>query len=70
MGTIIVTQGETTPASGAEQAAISARVSSPEHRDQLERQAARLYGQRRAKRTTERIAAALRGEEVEDDATR
>jgi putative resolvase len=31
---------------------------------------ARLYGQRRAKRTTERIAAELRGEEAEDDATR
>jgi predicted site-specific integrase-resolvase len=31
---------------------------------------ARLYGQRRAKRTTERIAAALRGEEADADATR
>jgi predicted site-specific integrase-resolvase len=30
---------------------------------------ARLYGQRRAKRKTERIAAELRGEEVEADAT-
>jgi predicted site-specific integrase-resolvase len=29
---------------------------------------ARLCGQRRAKRTTERITAALRGEEVEADA--
>ena len=31
---------------------------------------ARLYGQRRAKRTTERIAAELRGEEADADATR
>jgi len=31
---------------------------------------ARLYGQRRAKRKTERIAAELRGEEAGDDATR
>ena len=31
---------------------------------------ARLYGPRRAKRTTERIAAALRGEEADADATR
>ncbi|HEX9414849.1 MAG TPA: IS607 family transposase, partial [Ktedonobacterales bacterium] len=30
---------------------------------------ARLYGQRRAKRKTERIAAELRGAEAEDDAT-
>jgi predicted site-specific integrase-resolvase len=41
-GTIIVTQGETTPAPRAEHVAIYARVSSPEHRDNLERQAARL----------------------------
>jgi predicted site-specific integrase-resolvase len=31
---------------------------------------ARLYGQQRAKRTTERIAAALRGEEADADAPR
>jgi putative resolvase len=31
---------------------------------------ARLYGQRRTKRKTERIAAELWGEEVGDDATR
>ncbi|WIG59557.1 MAG: Resolvase domain protein [Ktedonobacterales bacterium] len=31
---------------------------------------ARLYGQRRAKRKTERIAAELRGEEATGDATR
>jgi predicted site-specific integrase-resolvase len=31
---------------------------------------ARLYGQRQAKRKTERIAAELRGEEADDDATR
>jgi predicted site-specific integrase-resolvase len=41
-GTIIVTEGETTPAPRAERVAISARVSSPEHQDNLERQAARL----------------------------
>jgi predicted site-specific integrase-resolvase len=41
-GTIIVTAGETTPALRAEKVAIYARVSSPEHRDTLERQAARL----------------------------
>jgi putative resolvase len=165
-GTIIVTEGQATPSAPPEQVAIYARVSSPEHRDNLERQAtrladycaargyqvaqvvqetasgvndsrpkllallkdtsvtrivvehrdrltrfgfhyletllqaqgrtievvnlaenatedlltdlvaivssftARLYGQRRAKRTTERIAAELRREEAEDDATR
>ena len=31
---------------------------------------AQLYGQRRAKRKTERVAAELQGEEAEDDATR
>jgi predicted site-specific integrase-resolvase len=165
-GTIIVTEAETPEAARLEKVAIYARVSSPEHRDNLERQAtrladycaargyqvaqvvkeiasgvndsrpkllallqdtsvtrivvehrdrltrvgfpfleallpaqgrsievvnlaendtedwiadlvaivysftARLYGQRRAKRTTERIAAELRGEEADDDATR
>jgi predicted site-specific integrase-resolvase len=165
-GTIIVTEGETTEAARPGKVAIYARVSSPEHRDNLERQAirladycaargyqvaqvvkeiasgvndsrpkllallkdtsvtrivvehqdrltrcgfhyleallqaqgriievvnlaeddkedliadlvaivysftARLYGQRRAKRKTERIAAELRGEEAGDDATR
>jgi putative resolvase len=40
-GTIIVTVGEETPVE-AEKVAIYARVSSPEHRDNLERQAERL----------------------------
>ena len=41
-GTIIVTEGETTSSPRAQHVAIYARVSSPEHRDNLERQAARL----------------------------
>jgi predicted site-specific integrase-resolvase len=41
-GTIIVTAGQTTPALRAEHVAIYARVSSPEQRDNLERQTARL----------------------------
>jgi putative resolvase len=41
-GTIIVTEGETTEAARPEKVAIYARVSSPEHRDNLERQASRL----------------------------
>jgi putative resolvase len=40
-GTIIVTEGESAPAR-PEKIAIYARVSSPEHRENLERQAARL----------------------------
>jgi putative resolvase len=40
-GTIIVTEGEGTP-TPPEKVAIYARVSSPEHRENLERQAARL----------------------------
>jgi predicted site-specific integrase-resolvase len=40
-GTIIVTEGEIAPGR-PEQAVIYARVSSPEHREHLERQAARL----------------------------
>jgi len=41
-GTIIVTEGETTVAARPGKVAIYARVSSPEHRDNLERQATRL----------------------------
>lgn len=41
-GTIIVTAGEMPPATRAEKVAIYARVSSAEHKDNLERQAARL----------------------------
>jgi predicted site-specific integrase-resolvase len=41
-GTIIVTEGETQPATRPEKVAIYARVSSAEHKDNLERQAARL----------------------------
>ena len=41
-GTIIVTEGESAPAAQPEKVAIYARVSSPEHRENLERQAARL----------------------------
>ncbi len=41
-GTIIVTEGETPPATRPEQVAIYARVSSAEHQGQLERQVARL----------------------------
>src|SRR5215472_5814020 len=41
-GTIIVTEGERAPAAQPEKVAIYARVSSPEHRENLERQAARL----------------------------
>src|SRR5260370_4388691 len=41
-GTIIVTEGQTAPVATQEKVAIYARVSSPEHRDNLERQASRL----------------------------
>ncbi len=41
-GTIIVTEGEAAPSTRPEKVAIYVRVSSPEHRDNLERQAARL----------------------------
>jgi putative resolvase len=41
-GTIIVTEGQTAPVASPEKVAIYARVSSPEHRDNLERQASRL----------------------------
>src|SRR5262249_32021236 len=41
-GTIIVTVAETTQAARPEKVAIYVRVSSPEHRDNLERQATRL----------------------------
>jgi putative resolvase len=41
-GTIIVTEGETQPAMRSEKVAIYARVSSAEHKENLERQAARL----------------------------
>jgi predicted site-specific integrase-resolvase len=41
-GTIIVTEGEPERAARPERVAIYARVSSPEHRENLERQAARL----------------------------
>ena len=45
-GTIIVTEGESAPATQPQKVAVYARVSSPEHRENLERQAARLadYG--------------------------
>lgn len=41
-GTIIVTEGEIPPAARPEKVAIYARVSSAEHKDNLEQQAARL----------------------------
>jgi putative resolvase len=41
-GTIIVTEGESAPAVQPQKVAIYARVSSPEHRENLERQSARL----------------------------
>ena len=41
-GTIIVTEGESAPATQPQTVAVYARVSSPEHRENLERQAARL----------------------------
>src|SRR5215469_10362341 len=41
-GTIIVTEGETVPAAQPEKVAIYARVTAPEHRENLERQATRL----------------------------
>src|SRR5215471_3035903 len=41
-GTIIVTEGENAPATQPQKVAVYARVSSPEHRENLERQAARL----------------------------
>lgn len=41
-GTIIVTEGEAVPPVRPEKVAIYARVSSPKHRENLERQAARL----------------------------
>src|SRR5215469_845839 len=41
-GTIIVMEGQSTPTVQPEKVAIYARVSSPEHRENLERQATRL----------------------------
>jgi predicted site-specific integrase-resolvase len=63
-GTLIVTEGERAPAAQPQQVAISARVSSPLHREHLERQAARLADYCAAK------GYQVAQEEGRDDATR